>query len=61
MGLASGQEMPTLKQKLDLWIGAWSLPPSYNLDLKPLGPCNIEPLKKLKSSRLQMFFKAGSN
>ena len=30
--------------------------PSYNLDLKPLGPCNSEPLKKLKSSRLQMFF-----
>ena len=33
---------------------------SCNLDLKPLGPCKSEPLKKLKSSRLQMFFKIGS-
>ena len=33
---------------------------SYNLDLKPLGSCKSEPLKKLKSSRLQMFCKIGS-
>ena len=33
---------------------------SYNLDLKPLSPCKSEPLKKLKSSHLQMFFKIGN-
>ena len=26
---------------------------------KPLGPCKSEPLEKLKSNRLQMFFKIG--
>ena len=45
---------------MDLWLGPRSLTPSYNLDLKPLGPYKSEPLKKLKSSRLQMFFKIGS-
>ena len=49
-----------LKKKLDLWLGPWSLTSSYNLDLKPLGPWKTEPLKKLKSSRFQMFFKIGS-
>ena len=34
--------------------------PSYNLDLKHLGPCKSETLKKLKSSCLQMFFKIDS-
>ena len=38
----------------------WSLTPSYHLDLEPLGPCNIEPLKQSKSSRSQMFFETGS-
>ena len=33
---------------------------SCNLDLKPLGPCKSEPLKKLKSCRFQMFFKIDS-
>ena len=32
---------------------------SYKLDLKLLGPCKSVPLKKLKSSCLQMFFKIG--
>ena len=36
------------------------LTPSYNLDLKSLVPCKDKSLKKLKSSRLQMFFKIGS-
>ena len=49
-----------LKQKLDLWLGPWSLTPSYNLYLKPLGPCKSEPMKKLKGSRLLMFYKIGS-
>ena len=31
-----------------------------NLDLTPLDPFKSEPLNKLKSSRLQMFFKIGS-
>ena len=35
-------------------------PDAYNLHLKPLGRCKSEPFKKLKSSRLQMFFKIGS-
>ena len=48
------------KQKLELWLRSWTLTPSYNLDLKPLSPCKGEPLKKLKSCRLQMFFKIGS-
>ena len=30
------------------------------VDLKPLGPCDSEPLKKLKSICLQMFFKTVS-
>ena len=34
--------------------------PSYNLGLKPLGLCKSEPLKRLKSNCLQMFFKIGS-
>ena len=34
--------------------------PSYNLGLKPLGPCKSESLKKLKSNRLQTFWKIGS-
>ena len=29
-----------------------SLTPSYNLDLKPLGSCNSQPLKKLKKPQL---------
>ena len=33
--------------------------PSYNVDFKPVDPSNGEPLKKIKSSRLQMFFKIG--
>ena len=47
-------------KKLDLWLGPWSLTPSYNLDLELLGPCNIEPLKQSKSSRSQMFFEIGT-
>ena len=31
------------------------------LNLKPLGSCKSEPLKKFKSSRLQVFFKIDSN
>ena len=31
---------------------------SHNLDFEPSGPCNSKPLKK--SSRLQVFFKIGS-
>ena len=48
------------KQKLDLWLRPWSLTPSYNLDLKPVGSCKSETLKKLKSSPLQIIFKIGS-
>ena len=47
-------------KKLDLCLRLWSLTPSYNLDLEPLGPCNSEPLKKSKSSRSQMFFEKSS-
>ena len=47
------------KKKLDLWLGPWSLVPSCNLDLKPLGPFKSEPLKKLKRSLLDMFCKIG--
>ena len=43
-------------KKIDLWVGPWSLTPSYNLNLEPLGRCNSEPLKKSKSSRSQLFF-----
>ena len=45
---------------LDLWLGPRSLTPLQNLDLKPVGPCKIEPFKKLKRNSLQMFFKIGS-
>ena len=48
-------------KKLDLCLRLWSLTPSYNLDLEPLGPCNSEPLKKSKSSRSQMFSEISSN
>ena len=34
--------------------------PSYNLDLEPLGPCNIEPLKQSKSSHSQILFEIDS-
>ena len=44
--------MPTEKQKLDLWLGPWG-------NLRPLSPCKSEPSKKLKSSRLLIFFKVG--
>ena len=47
-------------KKLDLRLRPWSLMLSYNLDLAPFGPCNSEPLKLSKSSRLQMFFKIRS-
>ena len=47
-------------KKLDLWVRPWSLTPSYNLNLEPLGWCNSEPLKKLKSSRSQVIFEIGS-
>ena len=33
-------------KELDLWLGLWSLTPSYSLDLEPLGPYNSEPLKQ---------------
>ena len=33
--------------------------PPQNLDLELLGTCNSEPLKKLKSSPIQMFSKQG--
>ena len=46
--------------KVDLWLRPWSLLPSYNLYLKPLGPCNSEPLKKSKSSRSHIFFEKSS-
>ena len=52
---------PDLKtKKLDLWLRPWSLTPSCNLDLEPLGPCNSEPLKQSKSSRSQIFFETSS-
>ena len=52
---------PDLKtKKLDLWLRPWSLTPSCNLDLEPLGPCNSEPLKQSKSSRSQIFFQTSS-
>ena len=35
--------------------------PPLPTQIKPLGPCKSKPLKKLKSSRLHMFFKIGSN
>ena len=43
-------------KKLDLWVGPWSLTPSYNLNLETLDWCNSEPMKKSKSSRSQLFF-----
>ena len=46
-----------LKNKLDLWLGPWSLTLSCNIDLELLGLCNSEPLKQWRSSHSEMFFK----
>ena len=45
-------------KKLDLWVRLWNLTPSYNL--RPLGRCNSELLKKSKSSRSQIIFEINS-
>ena len=45
-------------KKLDLWVRHWNLTPSYNL--RPLGRCNSELLKKSKSSRSQIIFEINS-
>ena len=47
-------------KRLDLGFWPWSLTASHNLDLETLVLCNSEPLKILKNSHLQMFFKIGS-
>ena len=47
-------------KKLGLWVRSWSLTPSYNIDLEPLGRCNNELFKKSKSSRSQIIFEISS-
>ena len=57
LGCGGGLGSYQLKnKKAGLWVGPWSLMPSYNLNLELLGRCNSEPLKKSKSGRLQLFF-----
>ena len=57
LGCGGGLGSYQLKnKKAGLWVGPWSLTPSYNLNLELLGRCNSEPLKKSKSGRLQLFF-----
>ena len=48
--------------KTNRWWGRGKITHSpLPTQIKPLGPCKSKPLKKLKSSRLHMFFKIGSN
>ena len=57
--LGFGMQVGSFFRTRDDDLKTKSLTPSYNLDLKPSGSCNSQPLKK--PSYLHMLFKVGSS